>query len=204
MLKSNQSRPIVVFLGRVNWKKGLDRLIPAMAHIPDADLVIAGNDEENYQPVLVKLAESLGVQERVRFVGPVDGSQKWELLRKAELLVLPSYSENFGNVVLEAMSVGCPVVVTPEVGLAPIVNKANAGLVVEGEPEKLAAGINVLLKDGDKRRQMGEAGRRIAQEQFSWDAIAKRMERVYEECVCERREECWTRLRRSFSPITRK
>jgi glycosyltransferase involved in cell wall biosynthesis len=183
---SAQSRPVILFLGRVNWKKGLDRLIPAIACVPEAELVIAGNDEESYLPSLVTLAQRSGVAKRVRFLGPVDGMEKWELLRNAKMLVLPSYSENFGNVILEAMGVGCPVVVTPEVGLAPTVHNANAGLVVEGTPEKLAAAINVLLQNPDRCRRMSEAGRRIATEQFSWAAIAEKMEQVYQECACER------------------
>jgi glycosyltransferase involved in cell wall biosynthesis len=182
---ASRQRPVILFLGRVNWKKGLDRLIPAMARVSEAELVIAGNDEENYQPTLVTLAERSGVADRVRFLGAVDGSRKWDLLRQAKMLVLPSYSENFGNVVLEAMSIGCPVVVTPEVGLAPAVRKANAGLVVEGMPEKLAGAINSLLQDQDMRRRMGEAGRQAAVEQFSWDAIARQMDHVYEQCIYE-------------------
>ena len=88
-----------------------------MAHVPEAELVIAGNDEENYQPFLLALAKKAGVAARYRSLGPVDSTEKWDLLQKARMLVLPSYSENFGNVILEAMAVGCPVVVTPEVGL---------------------------------------------------------------------------------------
>ena len=65
--------------------------------------------------------------ERICFLGPVDGEKKWELLTSAELLALPSYSENFGNVVLEAMAVGCAVVVTPEVGLASVVREVGCG-----------------------------------------------------------------------------
>jgi glycosyltransferase involved in cell wall biosynthesis len=183
---ASQSRPIILFLGRVNWKKGLDRLIPAITYVPEAELVIAGNDEENYRPTLVTLAQRSGVAERVRFLGPVDGIEKWDLLQKAKMLVLPSYSENFGNVVLEAMVVGCPVVVTPEVGLAPAVRSAKAGLVVEGTPKKLAAAISGLLRNHDQCRRMGEAGRQIALEQFSWDAIAGQMEQVYQQCACER------------------
>ena len=182
---SSKARPVILFLGRVNWKKELDRLIPAMAHIPQADLAIAGNDEENYQPSLVRLAQAAGVADRVRFLGRVDGTDKWNLLRKATMLVLPSYSENFGNVVLEAMAVGCPVVVTPEVGLAPAVRKGNTEIVVEGRPESIAAAITNLLQDRERCRHMGKAGRQLVAEQFCWTAIAERMERVYEECLLE-------------------
>lgn len=176
-------RPFVLFLGRVNWKKGLDRLIPAMAYVPNIDLIIAGNDEENYQPKLEALARQAPVTARIRFIGPVEGEAKWALLREAQMLVLPSYSENFGMVALEAMAAGCPVIVTPEVGLAPAVRKSGAGLVVEGTPNHLAAAINMLLGDEEQRRWMGAAGRRAARERFSWEAIAREMEQVYSECL---------------------
>ena len=189
---SAESPPVVLFLGRINWKKGLDRLIPAIAHVPAAELVIVGNDEENYRPTLMRLAKRSGVADRVRFLGPVDSTEKWDLLRKAKMLVLPSYSENFGNVILEAMAVGCPVVVTPEVGLAPTVRNAKAGIVVEGTPETLAAAINGLLEDPRESLRMGEAGRRIATQRFSWAAVAGQMEQVYQECACERKE-CWSK-----------
>ncbi|MBK8907413.1 MAG: glycosyltransferase [Rhodospirillales bacterium] len=100
----------ILFLGRVSQEKGLDRLIPAMAAVRDADLVIVGNDEEEYQRSLKGLAFREGVADRVHFLGPVHGPEKWSWLRAAAMLVLPSYSENFGMVVLEAMAVGCPVV----------------------------------------------------------------------------------------------
>jgi glycosyltransferase involved in cell wall biosynthesis len=177
------SEHFVLFLGRINWKKGLDRLIPAMAHVRGASLVIAGNDEEAYQPVLQALAERTGVSGRTRFIGPIHGANKWHILAHATVLVLPSYSENFGNVVLEAMMVGCPVIITPEVGLASMVRAAGAGLVVDGDPAELSGAINNLLHSPEDRRRMGESGRRIARERFSWDAIAADMELLYQECI---------------------
>jgi glycosyltransferase involved in cell wall biosynthesis len=173
----------ILFLGRISWKKGLDRLIPAMSSINRGELVVAGNDEEDYLPTLRKLAETCGVSHRVRFIGPVAGSEKWALLRKARMLVLPSYSENFGNVVLEAMAVGCPVVITPEVGLASAVQTASAGVVVEGLPDKIAAEINNLLDSPETARRMGERGRRLAEDQFSWGAIAQEMTKLYHRCT---------------------
>ena len=171
----------ILYLGRINWKKGLDRLISAMSDVSEATLVIAGNDEEGYEPVLHDLARQAGVAPRVRFVGPVHGAEKWELLAGAEMLVLPSYSENFGMVVLEAMMSRCPVVITPEVGLASAVCSAGAGVVVKGEPRELSRAINALLQAPDKCRRMAEAGRRLAIEKYSWDTIAADMERVYRE-----------------------
>ncbi len=171
--------PYVLSLGRINWKKGLDRLIPAMAFAPGVALVIAGNDDENYQPRLEALAREAGVADRTHFVGPVGSARKWALIRGAAAFALPSYSENFGNVILEAMVCGVPVVVTPEVGLAQAVAAAQAGLVVSGEPQGLGEAIAGLLADPQARRRMGEAGRVAAIERYSWDSVADAMQAVY-------------------------
>jgi glycosyltransferase involved in cell wall biosynthesis len=169
----------LLFISRVHWKKGLDRLIPALAGLPGARLTIAGNDEEDYLPELRRLAEEHGVRARIDFRGPVAGGEKQRLLRQASALVLPSYSENFANIVLEAMAEGCPVVVTPEVGLAPVVAESGAGLVVSGEPAALAQGLAALLADPAGRRAMDEQGRARVRRDYCWDAVAGRMEAGY-------------------------
>jgi glycosyltransferase involved in cell wall biosynthesis len=88
--------PYILSLGRINWKKGLDRLIAAMSYVPDAELLIAGNDEENYQPILEAMVRDLCLSGRVRFLGPVQDAKKWSLMRSASVFAMPSYSENFG------------------------------------------------------------------------------------------------------------
>ena len=120
--------------------------------------MIAGNDEENYRPELEALARRCGVADRVRFLGPVHGQKKWELLTSAHILALPSYSENFGNVVLEAMAVGCAVIVTPEVGMASVVQEAGCGVVADGEPANFGLEIKRLLDDHERRRYDGRSG----------------------------------------------
>ena len=179
-------RPYALFLGRLNWKKGLDRLIPAMKEVANADLLIAGNDEENYRPELEALARRHGVVDRVRFVGPVDDSKKWALLASARILVLPSYSENFGNVVLEAMAAGCPVIVTPEVGIASLVQEAGCGVVAAGDPAKLGLEMKRLLDDHGRRQDMGKAGRRTVQTKYSWKTIGKQMLDLYVDILADR------------------
>ena len=176
----------LLFIGRINWKKGLDRLIPAMAQLEGVHLVIAGNDEEAYQPVLEALARQHGVTHRVRFVGPAYGTDKMALLRQATALVAPSYSENFGNVVLEAMAAGCPVVVTPEMGVADIVRESGAGVVVSGDPASLAAGMAQILSDADGLRAMSERGRAAVAQRYGWDTVAQQMDGVYQECIADR------------------
>jgi glycosyltransferase involved in cell wall biosynthesis len=172
-------RPFVLSLGRVNWKKGLDRLIRAMPYVHGADLVIAGNDEERYVPSLERLVKKLGLSARVRFVGAVYGQEKWTLMQSASVFALPSYSENFGIAALEAMACATPVVVTPEVGLAAAVAATGAGLVIDGDPEQLGRAISDLLVDDGRRALIGAAGRRAVEEKFLWSSIAEQMEIVY-------------------------
>lgn len=172
-------KPFLLFLGRISWKKGLDRLIAALPEIPDCRLVIAGNDEERLQPKLEVLAAKAEVRERIAFVGPVHGADKAALLSRALALVLPSYSENFGNVVIEAMAAGCPVVVTPEVGAADAVRESGAGAVLEGDPKSLGAGINHLISDAAALECMGQRGREFARRLYTWQAISLQVEDTY-------------------------
>jgi glycosyltransferase involved in cell wall biosynthesis len=170
--------PFLLYLGRLSWKKGLDRLIPALARVPDVGLAVAGNDEENIRPKLEVLARESGVAGRVRFLGPVDGAEKAALLHGCAALVLPSYSENFGNSVLEAMAAGRPVAVTPEVGLADVIREEGAGIVADGDPAVLGDALRNLLADPG-REAMGRRGAEAAVRRFGWAAVAERMEAVY-------------------------
>ena len=122
------------------------------------------------------------MQDRVHFIGSVASSQKWRLFREADIFVLPSLSENFGNTVLEAMAAGCPVIVTEGVGLSKTVCETGPGFVSAGDPESLALNIKRLLCDRDLRRVMGAAGKKTAAEHFTWDAIAEQMINAYREC----------------------
>jgi glycosyltransferase involved in cell wall biosynthesis len=169
----------LLFLGRINWKKGLGFLLDALKDVPGAKAVIAGNDDEELTPKLRVQAERNGIADRITFRGPVTGAAKEELLRTSTALVLPSLSENFGNVVLEAMAVETPVIVTPEVGLAPDVEAAAAGIVTSNEPAALAAAINHLLSDSDARVRMGRCGRELVRTRFTWDRVAAEMEQHY-------------------------
>jgi glycosyltransferase involved in cell wall biosynthesis len=180
--------PVVLYLGRINWKKGLDRLIPAMAALPEATLLIVGNDEENHSAQLAAQAEREGVANRVVFCGPVYGPAKFDLLRRATVLALPSYSENFGTVVLEAMSQGCPVVVTPEVGSASVVREVCGGLVVPGDPAALGPALARVIRDTDFRSVCGRNGQAAMRSRYSWDSTAGKMLEMYRTVVQSHRK----------------
>lgn len=174
----SDSRPYYLFLGRISWKKGLDRLIRALALVPQGRLVVAGNDDEGYWPQMERLIRELGLEDRVSYVGPVRGMNKNQLLKCALALVLPSYSENFGNVVLEAMGAGCPVVVTPEVGAAEIVEREGAGLVVDGDRASLSAALAWMMNSSGMRAAQAIRGQAAAKK-LSWVAVAERMTDIY-------------------------
>ena len=171
--------PYVLFLGRINWKKGLDRLIDSMSHAPGIRLIVAGNDEEGYTSGLESLATRRGLRERVIFAGPVYGDDKAALVARARALVLPSYSENFGNVVLEAMAAARPVVVSAEVGVADLVQRNGCGVVIDGGVEQLGRAIARVAADPDTGDEMGRRGKAVAA-RYSWASMAAQMEALYQ------------------------
>lgn len=171
--------PYLLFLGRLNWKKGLDRLVAAMASLPGQRLLIVGNDEEGYIDTIRRLVRDNGVEDRVTVVTRfVTGTDKQALYAHARLFVLPSYSENFGNTVPEAMAQGCPVVVTTEVGAADLVVQSNGGVVTAGK--QLADTLNVLLEDSDRLHAMGRAGKAWVEGHLSWASVASAMVLAYQ------------------------
>lgn len=171
----------ILYIGRINWKKGLDRLIRAMTELPDVHLVIAGNDEEHYQEQLVKQANDLETDQQIHFIGAVSDDEKWSLYQHARLCVLPSYSENFGIVVLEAMAVGCPIFVTPEVGAGEFVRESGAGRVVP--PEKLGVEIKKALDDPAALKEYGNNGQKWVQSYMTWDKVSLQMSQAYKDIL---------------------
>jgi len=171
-------QPLILYFGRLSWKKGLDRLLCSLACAPQAQLAIVGPDDENISPKLLKRAESLGVGDRV-IVLPrlVLGADTEHLFRAAQLFILASLNENFGNTVVEAMRRGVPTIVSPEVGASEIVRLSGGGLVVEGNPKVIGQSINQLLGDGLLRSAMGKAGAAYVINELSTGAIAERLER---------------------------
>src|SRR5262249_14439949 len=161
---ASHRQPFILFLGRLSWKKGLDRLLEAFALTKVGYLTVAGTDEENLTPRLCQHAAQLGIGDRVSFLPrTVETADKEHLFGTARLFVLPSYSENFGNTVLEAMRRGLPVVVTPEVGAAEIVGQAEAGRIVAGDAPSLGEALSELIADADLARNLGEAGKRYVE-----------------------------------------
>jgi glycosyltransferase involved in cell wall biosynthesis len=170
----------VLYVGRLNWKKGIGRLLAALEGT-DIRLLVAGNAEEGYLATIERLVREHRLQQRVELLGHVAGDDKWSLMRNARLLALPSFNENFGNVVVEAMGVGCPVVVTPEVGAETIVRSAHGGLVVDGSVEPLRNALLQLWNDDALRKQMGQDAEAFVRAHLTWRRCAEAMVECYRE-----------------------
>jgi glycosyltransferase involved in cell wall biosynthesis len=170
----------ILSFGRISWKKGLDRLIQAMPQLPNASALIAGNDEDGLTAELRAIAQTSGVSDRVRFLPrQITGADKEALFAAARLFALPSLSENFGNVVGEAMIRGLPVVVTERVGAAEIIEASGGGAVARACREEFAAVLADLLQSDERLAAMSSAGAKYAREQLTWHGIARRFEEMY-------------------------
>ena len=187
----------ILSFGRINWKKGLDRLIRSVAAIATVRLVIAGYDEDGLAVQLRRIAEDYGIYNRVVLLPrQITGADKEALFSAARLFVLPSLSENFGNVVAEAMIRGVPVVVSERVGAADIVIASGGGIVAGGSEPTFTAALARALESHGRLAAMGEAGARYAREQLTWRGIAGRLVDIYAEVSAESR----TARRRARQP----
>jgi glycosyltransferase involved in cell wall biosynthesis len=178
--------PIVLFLSRLNPKKRPDLLIKALGELAPAHqfhACLAGAGTPPYIAELQHLVAKLGLTQRVTFTGFVTGEAKDLLLQGADLFVLPSFAENFGVAVAEALAAGLPVVITPGIQIAPAVAAAQAGLVVEGQVTTLATALAQLLKHPELRQQLGRNGQQLARQQYSWDAISRDLMQIYGEVL---------------------
>ena len=178
--------PVVLTLGRLSHKKGLDRLIEAFAlvrrTVPGCRLVIAGPDDEGLTPGLAALARRAGVGDAIVFTGMLHGREKLAALAAADVWALPSHTENFGLAVVEALAAGRPTVISPAVNVAPDVAAAGAGVVAPPEPEAFAAEIASLLHDDARRTELGARAREFAR-RYDWNAVAPRWVAMYAEAA---------------------
>ncbi|MFT5485888.1 MAG: glycosyltransferase involved in cell wall biosynthesis [Paracoccaceae bacterium] len=185
-------RAIILFLGRLNFKKGLDLLAPAFGQVlaagHDAHLVIAGPDDDMAEKTRVWLADANAL-DRTTFTGMITGDEKLSALVDASMFVLPSYSENFGIAVAEAMACGLPVVISDAVNIWPEVKSAEAGLVGPCDIEATARHMMHVLENPGRAAEMGAAGIRLVRDRYSWDGIAPTLEKAYEDVLAGRHSE---------------
>lgn len=170
----------VLFLSRIHPIKGLLNLMHAWARLAPRGwhLRIAGPDEGGHLAEVMALAERLGIAESVAFVGEVDGERKSETYRDADLFVLPTFSENFGVVVAEALAHGLPVITTRGAPWADL-EAERCGWWIDIGVEPLVDALREVMALGDdERRAMGERGREYVR-RYDWSAIARDTVAVY-------------------------
>lgn len=178
--------PLVLFLGRLNFKKGVDVLIDAFALLAsehrDAHLAIVGPDDEGLRAQLEAQVARLELGERITFTGALYGEDRTDALAAADVWTLSSHSENFGIAVVEAMAAGAATVISPAVNLAPDVLAAEAGLVAEQRPEPFAAAVGSLLADPDQRARVAAAGREFVR-RYDWSVVGPQFKEMYERAI---------------------
>jgi len=140
-------------------------------------LIFAGPDESGEKAKLSELASQLGVRTKIQFVGPIFGENKWAAYRDADVFVLPSQNENFGNTAAEAVAAGTPAIVTERCGIAPLLAD-EAGLVVPHDPAALSGAIERILHETELRARLA-AGCAVVTSRLGWDEPVREMETLY-------------------------
>ncbi len=177
----------LVSLARLHPKKGIEDTIEAVARLRaegvDVQLTIAGDGPAAYRAALERDVQVRRLEDRIDFVGYVGGAAKSALLQSSDLFVLPSYQENFGIAVAEAMAYGLPVVVSSDVALAGAVHRADAGAIVRaGRPAELARAVRAFT-DAGTRAEAGRRARALALESYSVDGMRAALLEAYARIV---------------------
>lgn len=181
---------VILFLGRLSEKKSPDLLLRAFASIsneaPERNLrlVFAGPDEGGMKARLGQIAAQLGVTPQVQFTGPIFGELKWAAYRDADLFVLPSQNENFGNTAAESAAAGTPIIVTEQCGIAPLL-AGVAGLMVPHDAGALARAIKSVINDRVLHARLA-AGCNAVTARLGWEEPVQEMETLYNKLAIER------------------
>lgn len=174
--------PFILFLSRLHPIKGLPILVDAfqkvLARVPNARLVITGPDFGMQKPIEEQVAR-LGIADRVHLTGPIFSKDKYAAMVDSSCFCLPSGHEAFSVAIAEAMAARCPAVISEECHF-PEAQDAGAGFVVQRTVDGVAEGLLKIMSDPAKGRAMGEAGRRLIEEKFTWEAVARALIKMYQ------------------------
>jgi len=171
-----------LFLSRIHPKKGLFDLVKAWQIVRPKGwrMIIAGPDENGHQKEIQAAIHQAGLEDMFQFVGSVEGEAKANLYRSADLFILPTFTENFGVVVAEALSYGVPVITTKGAPWEGLITH-GCGWWIDIGAEPLAAAIREAVAISDEERYaMGKRGRLFVEKNFGWSDIAEKMLFVYQ------------------------
>ncbi len=196
-------RKTILYLSRINSKKGLDILIKAFAIVvkqrDDVHLLIVGNDESRYGEQIKKWIRDCGMfyddqgiedggsefresrsNVKITFTGMLTGKEKMQAYAGSDIFVLPSYSENFGLAAVEAMACGLPTIISDQVGIHKEIAASKAGIVIKADPKQLAEAIMALLDNPKMCKSMGRNGQQVVKDRFAPDKVTDSMIDAYQ------------------------
>ena len=182
-----QTGPRIMLLSRLHSKKGLDLLIPAahgvLQRFPEGKLILVGPGEPEYLSELQQLCTASGIAEQTIFTGPLAGEMKWGALAAADVFALPSYQENFAIALVEAIRMGTPAVISNRINIWQDLVDAGAALHCDLSVNSIAECISSILESDERSNQMGEAGRQLAMERYTWPRSAESVANHYSQLV---------------------
>lgn len=179
----------IIFLGRINEKKGLEYLLRACVRLVEARkdimLIIAGSGTEGYVEKVKKLVEELGLTNSVKFVGLVSENEKLELLKSARLFALTSINDIHPRAVQDALAMGLPVLIT-KVCDYPEVDEYKAGITVELSVDSIYSGLEKMLGNEENLAEFSKNARRMIEERFAMIDQVKKYEKLYLDILAAR------------------
>ena len=188
-----RDRPLLLFMSRLDPKKGIDLLLPALETLRheglNFHLVMCGANPQDreYERSVHQRVEQSALRSHATLTGFVSGDLKAALLQAADLFVLPSYYENFGIAVAEAMLAGLPVVISDQVHIWDTIQQSASGWICECDAASLTQQLKDALKSPDERTRRGQNAQHCAKHEYSWDAIAERAIVIYHD-ICSNQE----------------
>lgn len=181
MVGAGPSDRLIVFIGRLHPKKGLDLLLTALAKCGRSDfkLVLAGEGDSAFVESLKQLAATLNLSDKLHLIGFVSGDAKDVLLQGADLFALTSHHENFALAALEALAAGTPVLLSNNVDLAPVVVSNKLGWVSTLELESITSCLKEFFRSGMPDADFPVRARNLVEQQYSWTHQARQLESLY-------------------------
>lgn len=184
LLKVPEDEPVILFMSRLHYKKGLDYLIPALGELADRPFtfVLAGSGSPEYEAGIDTLLQTANIRDRTYIAGFAEGELKNLFLQGSDIFALTSHSESFGLAVLEAIAAGLFVVTTPGVPLAPVVEQHQLGQVTELDVAAIASALKQCLDaltDSQKSEARRKRANQLVLEQYTWDSIALKLGEIY-------------------------
>lgn len=188
-----KNKKVILFLSRLDWKKGLDVLAKAYGIIArkrkDAHLLIVGDGQESFKDKIKKWFQDEDVLDRTTFTGMLTGKEKLEAYSGSDIFTLPSHSESFGMVIVEAIACGLPVVISDTVGIFNEIQQSKSGLVFpSGDWGKLSEAIIKLLDDENLAKQINKNGQKLIKENFEINETADKMIEVFKSVLTKKQK----------------